>query len=223
MKFSNNIERRFAGRHKKSISLIKFNDKKIIDIGCSIGWFEKIIGGSAKKIVAIDLCVEDIKIASENIKLKNVEFKKGSVLELTKLVNEKFDIAVMFEVIEHIPKNTEIKALKEINSVLNKSSILLLSTPCKNLSRFFDPAYYIGHRHYSKEQLEYILIKSGFKVNEMYARGEHHEMGYMFLFYIFKWIFYMEVPFKKWFDRKRDFEYLGKKGFVNWFVIAEKQ
>lgn len=223
MKFKTSIERRTSGRHKKCLEMEKFKGKKILDIGCSYGWFEKYVGSEAKEIIGIDLCEKDLFCAKREVKLKNVKFEKGSVLNLEKFEKEEFDIVIMFDVIEHIPKKTEKKALEEIKRILKKNGKLLISTPANNFSNLFDPAWYFGHRHYSKKQMGNIFKNSGFEIERMKIYGGFWEIFSMFLFYPFKWIFNMEIPWKSWFDKKRDEEYLKKEnGFNTLFVWGKK-
>ena len=224
MKFETTIERRISGRHKACLEMEKFEDKKVLDIGCSYGWFEKFASKKTNEIVAVDLCEEGLEIARKNVKEKNVKFEKGSALDLKKYPENYFDVAVMFDVIEHIPKNTEKKALEEIKRVLKKNGKLLLSTPANNFSNFFDPAWYFGHRHYSKKKMRSIFEDEGFKVERMEIKGGFWELFSMIIFYPFKWFFNMEIPFKKWFDKKRDEEYLkNKNGFVTLFVWGKNK
>ena len=222
MKFETSIERRMSGRHKACLEMDNFEDKKILDIGCSYGWFEKYVGKNAKEIIGIDLDEKDL----ENAKLenKNIEFLKGSVLDLNKFEKDYFDFVVMFDVIEHIPKGTEKKALEEIKRVLKKNGKLLISTPANNFSNFFDPAWYFGHRHYSQKDMKNIFENSGLNIEKMGIKGGFWEIFSMFLLYPFKWFLKMEIPFKEWFDKKREFEYLKKdKGFHTLFVWGKKR
>jgi len=219
MKFETNIERRMSGRHKACLAMENFEDKKILDIGCSYGWFEKFIGKKAKEIIGIDLYEKDLKIAEKEVNLKNIKFEKGSALDLKKFKENYFDIVAMFDVIEHIPKYTEELALKEIKRILKKNGKLLISTPANNFSNFFDPAWYFGHRHYSKEKIKYIFENSGFSIDKIEIKGGFWELFSMILFYPFKWFFDMEIPWKNWFDKKRDGEYLkNKESFVTLFA-----
>jgi 2-polyprenyl-3-methyl-5-hydroxy-6-metoxy-1,4-benzoquinol methylase len=223
MKFKNSIDRRVSGKHRACFQMENFENKKILDIGCGCGIFEKFVGEKAKEIVAVDLCEEDLENARSEVKLKNVKFEKCSALDLQKFKENYFDIVVMFDVIEHIPKNTEEKALGEIKRVLNKNGKLLISTPANNFSNFFDPAWYFGHRHYSKSKMQNIFENAGFTFEKMEIRGGFFEIFSMILFYPFKWFFNMEIPFKTWFDKKRDSEYLkNKNGFVTLFILGRK-
>jgi len=223
MKFKISIEQRLSGRHKACLSMINFKDKRILDIGCSYGWFEKKVGKKAKEIVGIDLNEKDLKIAKKECKEKNCGFEKGSALNLKKFKRNYFDIVVMFDVIEHIPKGTEKKCLKEIKKILKKNGKLLLTTPANNLSKFLDLAWYFGHRHYSCKKLKNLLTDSGFVVGKIEIKGGFWEIFSMLLFYPCKWIFNSEIPYKKFFDKKRDEEYLKKdEGFITMFVWGRK-
>jgi ubiquinone/menaquinone biosynthesis C-methylase UbiE len=219
MKFETNIERRISGRHWACLAMENFEGKKILDIGCSYGWFEKYVGKKAKEIIGIDLNKKDLETARKEVKERNIKFEKGSVLDLSKFKENYFDIVVMFDVIEHIPKGTEKKALEEIKKVLKKNGKLLITTPANNFSNFFDPAWYFGHRHYSTTHMKNIFEDSGFEIEKMEIKGGFWEIFSMILFYPFKWFFDMEIPWKVWFDKKRDEEYLKKKsGFNTLFV-----
>ncbi len=223
MKFETSIERRLGGRHKLCLAIENYKNKRILDIGCSYGWFEKFNARQSKKIIAIDINKKDLDIAKKEVKEKNVKFGHGSVLDLKKFKENYFDIAVMFDVIEHLPKNTEETALQAIKRVLKKNGRLVISTPAKNLFRFLDPAWYFGHRHYSKTRMKNLLENNGFAAKSMRIGGAFYELFSMILFYICKWVLKSEIPFKKWFDKKRDAEYLERNnGFATLFVAAEK-
>ncbi|MEK6893126.1 MAG: methyltransferase domain-containing protein [Nanoarchaeota archaeon] len=223
MKFETSIERRLSGRHKLCLAIGNYENKKILDIGCSYGWFEKLNAKKSKEIIAIDINKKDLDIARKELREKNVKFSYGSALDLRKFKENYFDMVVMFDVIEHIPKNTEEIALREIRRVLRKNGTLIISTPAENLFKIFDPAWYFGHRHYSKNKMKEMLEKNGFAAKNMRIGGAFYEIFGMILFYICKWLFKSEIPFKKWFDKKRDAEYLEKKnGFATLFAVGEK-
>jgi len=224
MKFKTSIEQRLSGRHKACLLIADFRNKRILDIGCGYGWFEKKIGKKSKEIVGIDLNKKDLEIAKSECKEKNCYFERGSALNLKKFKKDYFDIVVMFDVIEHIPKNTEKNALREIKKVLKKRGTLIITTPANNFSKFFDPAWYFGHRHYHIKKLKKMLESEGFVVDKIGIKGGFWELLSMTLFYPCKWIFNSEIPCKKWFDKKRDEEYLKKKkGFMTIFIVGYKK
>jgi len=222
-KFTNNIENRLTARHRKCFRLCgDLKGKTILDIGCSFGWFEKMaIGAECKEIMGIE--PEEKLFYEAQKEISQAIFKEGSALKIPAKDNT-FDMVTMFDVLEHLPKNSEAKAFKEIKRVLKKNGLFVMSTPFNFwLSNIMDPAWYFGHRHYSVAQLEKMLKESGFEVKEIEKRGRGVEMINIILLYIFKWIFRREVPFKKFLEKKRNTEYLAKKnGFMTIFIKSIK-
>jgi ubiquinone/menaquinone biosynthesis C-methylase UbiE len=222
MRYKDDIETRLTGRHKKAMRLSgDVTDKVILNIGCSIGWYEKFAtNNNCKLVVGIDTDEKAIIRAKESVKKANFMLCSALVLPFQ---DNYFDIVTIFDVIEHIENNTEVTCLKEIKRVLKSDGTLIISTPNNNfLAKILDPAWYLGHRHYSRAKLQKLLVKSGFGVDSIDYGGGFYELVSMDLLYFFKWVFRMEIPFKQWFDRKRDLEYLKDKGFVTLFIQAGK-
>lgn len=228
MRFQENIQQRLTGRHKKSFDFVdSVKDKIILDIGCSFGWFEKFaVKNGCKKIIGIDTDEKGLLHAKNQIKDKRVKFLKGSALDLSIFEKNYFDKVVMWEVLEHLPKRTEGKAFREISKVLKSRGMLYLSTPNRTFwSCILDPAWWlISHRHYNLGQIVKLAEKTGFKVEKVEYGGRFYELISMILLYIFKWIFRSEIPFKTWFDRKREEEYLrSQRGFVTVFLKLKNE
>jgi len=202
--------------------MAEFTDKRILDVGASFGWFEFLVR-DAKEIVAIDPNTKDLEVARKECQNTKAVFMEGSALDLSRFSKDSFDMVAMFDVIEHIPRGTEDLAVKEVRNVLKKGGSFLVTTPCKNLSAFTDPAWYFGHRHYTRTALIRILENNGFSVQRIYQGGGFFEVLAMCLFYPCKWLFNSEIPFKSFFDQKRTEEYSSMSGFVTWFVIASKE
>ncbi len=225
MKFQENIQNRLTGRHKKSFDFVgNVKNKRILDIGCSFGWFEKyVVENGCKEIIGIDIDKTDLSYVNNQIKDEKAQFLKASVLDLSIFKKSHFDIVVMWEVLEHLPKNTENKAFQEINRVLKPGGILYISTPNKTFwSCALDPAWYFGHRHYNKTNISKLLRNSDFDIRIVKFGGGFYELISMILLYIFKWLFRSEIPFKTWFDKKRDYEYFSNSGFATVFVNVKK-
>jgi SAM-dependent methyltransferase len=219
--FSSSIKERFTARHKYSLTFCgDLNGKNILDIGSSFGWFEKYaLKLKCKSIIGIE--PEKSLFFEAQKEVPQAIFKQGSALKIP-AEDKSFDLTVMFDVIEHIPKGTEMIAFKEIKRVLKPRGKLVLSTPLNFwLSNLMDPAWYFGHRHYKETELIKMLMKNGFKIESIEKRGRIYELISAILMYIFKWIFRREVPFKKWLEKKRDMEYLTKKqGFETLYIKA---
>lgn len=225
MRFQESIQQRLTGRHKKSFDFVgSVKDKIILDIGCSFGWFEKFaIENGCKEVIGIDTDEKSLLNAKNQIKDERVKFLKGSVLDLSVFKKNYFNKVVMWEVLEHLPRGTEERAFREISKVLKPRGMLYLSTPNKNFwSCVLDPAWWLtGHRHYNIGQIKK-LAEVGFKIKKVEYGGGFYELISMILLYIFKWIFRREIPFKNWFEKKRDAEFLHKDGWANIFVKLRK-
>jgi len=217
-KYSSSISQRLTGRHKYSFKFCgSVKGKKILDVGSSYGWFEKFaVGAGCQSILGIE---PDGNFYNAKKEVPQAVFKQGSALKIP-AKDKSFNIVVMFDVIEHIPKGTEIQALNEIKRVLKPKGKFIMSTDFDWwLAKFMDPAWYFGHRHYSQEKLEKLFNLAGFQVVEFQKRGGYFEMTGTILLYLFKWIFRREIPFKSFFDRKKDAEFLNKNdGFVTIFA-----
>ncbi len=142
--------------------------KKILDVGC---WTSQLSMVLDKKFDYYGIDVDESLIQSVPKDFSN-KIKLGSATKIP-FKNSTFDVVCFFDVIEHLPENSEIKALKEIFRVLKKGGVLFLSTPNDNiLSKLLDPGFILnGHRHYKKEYLIKITKKCGFKFIESFTVG----------------------------------------------------
>jgi len=210
-KFSNSIQERLTARHLKCFQASgNLESKRILDIGPSFGWFERMaLAAGCDQVIGLEPKSENFYAAQ--MEVPSAKFIEGSALNIP-LEDDSFDIVVMFDVIEHLPKGSELLALNEIHRVLRKGGRMVLSTPFKHpLSCAFDPAWYFGHRHYSIEALASLANKSNFTVENIEVRGGYYEMFSSLMMYFFKWVFNTEIPFKDWFEGKKREEYLGSR------------
>jgi 2-polyprenyl-3-methyl-5-hydroxy-6-metoxy-1,4-benzoquinol methylase len=215
------------GRALYNTLFVQENDiknKKILDIGCGFGWFElNAILRECENVIGIEIAEEDLLTVRKYIKDSRVDFKVGSAIKLP-FENNKFDTIVSWEVIEHIPKNTENKMFSEVNRVLKNNGVFYLSTPFNSFfSNIFDPAWWlIGHRHYKKNDLINFAESNGFKIEKIILNGGIWEILGINNLYIAKWIFRRTPFFEKFFNEKQDKEYKKQKGFTNIFIKFKK-
>lgn len=221
LRFDDSIRNRWTARHTFSAKLaFAIGVDYILNIGTYNGWLESnLLSQGRKNVVSIDL--ERKNIGKTKQALPQADFVVASAVNLP-FRQQAFELITMFEVIEHIPKGKEKNCLCECKKALYDGGILLLSTPFSALrSRLLDPAWYVGHRHYSATQLTLIAGKSGFVPKKTYIRGGFFEEFSVILLYVFK-RFGLEIPVKSWFEGHKLSEY-NKKGFSTVFIVFKKQ
>jgi SAM-dependent methyltransferase len=190
----------------------------ILDVGCSSGWFEQAVAELPDvSVTGLELDRKHAEIARSYAPQASIV--RGSVLHLP-FESETFDGAVMWEVIEHLPKASELLALREVYRVLKPGAFLLLSTPHNHpVVCALDPAWYLGHRHYSVVTLRRLLCTSGFNVDRVEVKGGMREVFGILRFYAYKWLLGAAVPP----NTNADAEFApGYHGIVNAFVVARR-
>ena len=169
--------------HRMSYILDQINNRnirnlKILDVGCGGGIICEPLARLGAKVTGIDFAPNNIiaaKIHSKKNKLKINYINKD--IEKSKL-DEKFDIILMFEVLEHLDNWK--KTIKNIKKNLNKNGLIIISTINRNLlSKIFaiNIAENIlnwipkGTHDYNKlikpEELKKILLKEKFNFNNI--------------------------------------------------------
>lgn len=220
--YSDSVDERLTARHELSLRLATAQPfaARILDIGCSSGWFEYLCSTQLRSSVCgVEISPAMLEQAKQNA--PDAEFIAGSVFALP-FGDGVFDGAVMFEVIEHVPRHREIEALREVRRVVKPGSWLLLSTPYAHpISRLLDPAWYFGHRHYSQSRIGSLLASANFKPIDSMVRGGLWDLGGTIALYIFKWLLKAEPPLKNAFEEHRAREFLSdQEGIGNVFVCA---
>jgi len=214
------------GRLLASVNFVDDSDiknKEVLDIGCGYGWCElNFLKREVSKIVGLEISENDLKTAKENVQNNRVDFKVARAVNLP-FENKSFDTVVAWEVIEHIPKNTETSMFKEVYRVLKPGGCFYLSTPHKSLlTNILDPAWWlIGHRHYSLKNLSKFAQNNNFEIMESKVVGSWWTLFSIIDLYISKWILRRNKLFNDFLDKKEDKEFFSK-GFANVFIKLKK-
>ncbi|GAA4316319.1 hypothetical protein GCM10023115_25560 [Pontixanthobacter gangjinensis] len=112
-------------------SFIPSSTENILDIGCGIGWstheFAKALPHS--KVVGVDLSPVLINTASKLFSRENLRFE---TLDVTRELPENlFDIIVMIDVYEHIPKDNRQAFNLSLNKILSSQGRIIMACPSK--------------------------------------------------------------------------------------------
>lgn len=207
--------------HKFNFEFSKkfIKNKKVLDIGCWTGQFEQLAYKISKKMIGIDPKVEAIEFARKRLPEVNFIVAKADKLPFS---NSYFDTILLMDVLEHLPKRSEMSALNEISRVIKPGGTLIISTPNKHiLSILLDPAYFlIGHRHYSKKEISKILTEASFEIKEIRLVGNSSGLIYAIISLFFKYTLGFEP---KYLQRAKEFllKEHSKEGFAFLFVVAE--
>lgn len=115
-------------------------NKKVLEVGCAIGAFSKILKERGFNVTAVDISEFIIEKAK---KLQGgINFK---VLDIEKKIkpSEKYDYIFAFEVLEHLENPRQ--ALSNIKVLLSKSGVLVFSTPIPTRQTVADPMHINVH------------------------------------------------------------------------------
>lgn len=146
----------------------------------------------------------------------------GTVFNLP-FKNESIEKVFFLETIEHLPKNTEFIALKEINRILKVNGMIILSTPNNTwLSTYSDIAYWLkGHRHYKKEQIIKLIEDAGFIIEYFLITGKYWSLIKGLFYYFLTKPFQFGIP--RWLLKKSNREYkLASSKGIAIFIKARK-
>jgi len=143
-------------------------DDVVLDVGCGNGALSYDVAKKAKKVVGIDLNKKNISFAKERYSEENIEYICGDALK--DLPDEKFDVIIMSNVLEHIGNRVEfLERLREKAArflirvpMINRDWITLYK---KELSMDYrlDKGHYV---EYTLERFERELEKAGLRIQD---------------------------------------------------------
>ena len=152
-------------RYKLASEIIKKKslNKLVVDAGCGIGYGSYILADFVEEIIGIEINADAIKKATKYYNKKNIRFINSDIFKF-QFTNS--DLIVCFEFLEHIKEDEKlIKLFSEF------SKNLLISTPNELIRPHLKPRINPFHfRHYTPEQLERLLNKYGYYIQNWYSQ-----------------------------------------------------
>jgi len=100
-------------------------DDAVLDIGCGNGALCYDVAKKVKKVVGIDLNEKNVSFAKQKYSEENIEYICGDALK--DLPNEKFDVIIMSNVLEHIKNRVEF-----LETLTTKTTRFLIRVPMIN-------------------------------------------------------------------------------------------
>ncbi len=126
----------------KFLSLKKGQGRSVLEVGCAIGAFSKLLKERGFEVTATDISEFIIKKARQL--QKDVKFKVLDI-ENSPEIDEKYDYIFAFEVLEHL--NNPQKALLNMKELLKEGGVLVFSTPLPTKQTLADPMHINIHSH----------------------------------------------------------------------------
>ncbi len=141
---------RFVAKHLAAYEIAsRFAEGQVLEIGFGDGYGSYLLSQKAREVTAIDLFQKNVDAAAAKYPKPHLHFMKMEATELA-LENERFDLVVSFQVIEHIPQGELGRYLDEIRRVLKPRGVACLTT--LNLRKNKKPGQpYEKSPHHDKE------------------------------------------------------------------------
>jgi len=114
-------------RHRYAYEYVQqfVENRAVIDVGCGTGYGCEILAQKAKWVYGIDYDNEAITYCKKNYAAPNITFVEMDANSLD--FAKKFDIAVTFQVIEHMPNLS--KFVQQLKRVVKRNGMIFISTP----------------------------------------------------------------------------------------------
>lgn len=127
-----NISQMHLERYKFAYNYVR--GKNVLDIACGEGYGSDLLSNIASNVIGVDIDNEAVGNAKNKYKKENLKFLVGGVDKIP-LEDGSVDVLVSFETIEHVNFKKQLSFLKEVDRVLKKDSLFIVSTPDKLGSR----------------------------------------------------------------------------------------
>ncbi|HHS13285.1 MAG TPA: class I SAM-dependent methyltransferase [bacterium] len=114
-------------RHRYAYEYVQqfVKDKIVIDAGCGTGYGCDILAKKAQSVYGVDYDSQAIAYCKKNYAAPNITFVEMDANSLD--LAQRFDIAVTFQVIEHMPNLS--KFVQQLKQLVKRNGMIFISTP----------------------------------------------------------------------------------------------
>ena len=155
-----------------------------MEVGCGSGLGSIFLGQHSKKVKGIDVKKIEIEEANSINKSENVSFDICDLFDMSP--DEKFDVIVSLDVIEHMTVEVGEKLLKAKLKHLKQDGILIIGTPSIHSYPYQSPESQASHVNcYDLPDLLSLidpLVKRtlSFSMNDEIVHTGHHKMAWYY-------------------------------------------
>lgn len=114
-----------------TLNWIPRNSKRILDVGCGIGWSTREIKRSYPEsfVLGIDISARMVGIARKLFEEPGLSFMIHNISEWSDIFDAPFDAIVMLDVYEHIPRELRGRSHFVLAKALSKNGAIILTYP----------------------------------------------------------------------------------------------
>lgn len=167
----------------------------IVDIGCGYGFTLRALRDAGySNLVGLEISTQQAEQAK----------RAGFVVEVTDDTTGwlrerpgRFALAVLFDVLEHVPPSAQVEFLRSIHASLKPGGVVLLTVPNANaiLSSRWRYNDFTHHSSFTEHSLFFVLKNAGFESIEMDTRKGLRSMPWRL------WRAEERIAFRKWLIR----------------------
>ncbi|MBE5913598.1 MAG: class I SAM-dependent methyltransferase [Pseudobutyrivibrio ruminis] len=148
-----------------------YRNKNVADVGCGCGAFLDVVSGMAKETIAIEPTLKYREIMSKEKHYNTYAYSKDALEDW----REKVDVAVSFDVIEHVDNPKEF-LIDIFNMLSNDNGYAVIGTPTetpvmrKLLGEIYDKKILFSVQHkwiFSEKSLRIMASEAGFKSDDV--------------------------------------------------------